>query len=52
MIPPQTNQAKESVGEGEGDKKAKSSQHEGGQSVSEKSQVTRTSKNAFEKSNI
>ena len=43
--------AKGSVGEGEAGKKAKVTQHEGGQSVSEKSQVTRTSKNVFENSN-
>jgi hypothetical protein len=52
MLPKQTKRTKESVGEGEGGKKAKSSQNEGGQSVSEKSQVTWTSKNVFEKSNI
>ena len=45
-----TKRAKESVGEGETGKKTKVTQHEGGQSVSEKSQVTRTSKNLFEKS--
>ena len=39
------------MGEGEAGKKAKATQHAGGQSVSEKSQVTRTSKNLFEKSN-
>ena len=38
------------VGEGAAGKKAKATQHAGGQSVSEKSQVTRTSKNVFEKS--
>ena len=37
--------------EGEAGKKAKVTQHAGGQSVSEKSQSTRTSKNLFEKSN-
>ena len=37
--------------EGESGKKAKSTQHASGQSVSEKSQTTRTSKNLFEKSN-
>ncbi len=42
---------KGSVGEGETGKKAKTTQDAGGQSVSEKSQVTRTSKNLFEKSN-
>ena len=41
--------AKGSVGEGKAGKKAKATQHAGGQSVSEKSQVTRTSKNLFEK---
>jgi hypothetical protein len=51
MPPKQTKRAKESVREGEGGKKAKSTQDAGGQSVSEKSQVTRTSKNVFEKSN-
>ncbi len=35
--------AKGSVGEGEAGKKAKATQHAGGQSVSEKSQATRTS---------
>ena len=49
MIP--ANRAKGSVGEGEAGKKAKTTQHAGGQSVSEKSQVTQTSKNLFEKSN-
>ncbi len=49
MPPKQTKRAKESVGEGEGGKKAKSTQHVGGQSVSEKSQATRTSKNVFAK---
>ena len=43
--------AKGSVGEGEAGKKAKVTQDAGGQSVSEKSQVTWTSKNLFEKSN-
>ena len=43
--------AKGSVGEVEAGKKAKVTQHAGGQSVSEKSQTTRTSKNLFEKSN-
>ena len=43
--------AKGIVGEGEAGKKAKATQHVGGQSVSQKSQVTRTSKNVFEKSN-
>ncbi len=45
------NPSKGSVGEGEAGKKAKATQHAGGQSVSEKSQTTRTSKNLFEKSN-
>ena len=49
MPPKQTKRAKESVGEGEGGKKAKSTQHAVGQSVSEKSQTN--SKNVFEKSN-
>ncbi len=43
--------AKGSVGEGESGKKTKATQHVGGQSVSQKSQSTRTSKNGFEKSN-
>ena len=52
MIPPkQTKRATGTVGEGATGKKAKTTQHEGGQSVSEKSQVTRTSKKVFEKSN-
>jgi hypothetical protein len=38
------------VGEGAAGKKAKATQHVGGQSVSEKSQATRASKNVFEKS--
>ena len=46
-----TNRTKGSVGEGESGKKAKVTQHAGDQSVSEKSQVTRTSKNLLEKSN-
>ncbi len=46
-----TKRAKGTVGEGEAGKKAKVTQHAGGQSVSEKSQDTRTSKNLFEKSN-
>ena len=45
------NRAKGSVGEGEAGKKGKVTQDTGGQSVSEKSQTTRTSKNVFEKSN-
>ncbi len=45
------NRAKGSVGEGESGKKSKVTQHVGGQSVSEKSQAMRTSKNLFEKSN-
>ena len=48
MIP--AKRAKGSVGEGETGKKAKATQHPGGQSVSEKSQATRTSKYLFEKS--
>jgi hypothetical protein len=51
MPPKQTKRAKGTVGEGAAGKKAKATQHAGGQSVSEKSQVTRTSKNVFEKSN-
>ena len=39
------------MGEGAAGKKAKATQHVGGQSVSEKSQDTRASKNVFEKSN-
>ncbi len=46
-----TKRAKGSVEEGEADKKTKVTLHAGGQSVSEKSQTTRTSKNLFEKSN-
>ena len=42
---------KGSVGEGESGKKTKTTTDAGGQSVSEKSQTTRTSKNVFEKSN-
>ena len=38
------------MGEGETGKKAKTTPDAGGKSVSEKSQVTRTSKNLFEKS--
>jgi hypothetical protein len=41
--------AKGSVGEGEAGKKANVTHHTGGESVSEKCQVTRTSKNLFEK---
>ena len=37
-----TKRVKGSVGEGEAGKKAKATQHAGGQSVSEKSQATRT----------
>ncbi len=44
--------AKGSVEEGEAGKKAKATQHAGGQSVSEKSQVTRTSKNLFENQTV
>ena len=51
MPPKQTKRATGTVGEGPSGKKAKVTQHVGGQSVSEKSQVTRTSKNVFEKSN-
>ena len=47
MPPKQTKRATGTVGEGEVGKKAKATQ----QSVSEKSQDTRTSKNVFEKSN-
>jgi hypothetical protein len=46
-----TKRTKGSVGEGEADKKVKTTQDAGGQSVSTKSQATRTSKNVFEKSN-
>ena len=51
MSPKQTKRAKGTVGEGAVGKKAKTTQHAGGQCVSEKSQATRTSKNVFEKSN-
>ena len=51
MPPKQTKRATGTVGEGAAGKKAKVTQHVGGQSVSEKSQATRTSKNVFEKSN-
>jgi hypothetical protein len=51
MPPKQTNRAKGTVGDGAAGKKAKTTQHVGGQCVSEKSQATRTSKNVFEKSN-
>ena len=51
MRPKQTKRATGTVGEGAAGKKAKATQHAGGQSVSEKSQATRTSKNVFEKSN-
>jgi hypothetical protein len=47
----QTKGATGTVGEGVTGKKVKTTQHAGGKSVSEKSQVTRTSKNVFEKSN-
>ncbi len=47
----QTKRATGTVGEGAEGKKAKATHHPGGQSVSEKSQDTRTSKNVFEKSN-
>ena len=46
-----TKRVKGSVGEGEVGKKVKVTHHTGGQSVSQKSQSTRTSKNVFEKSN-
>ncbi len=46
----QTKRATGTVGEGAAGKKAKATQHAGGQSVSEKSQDTRASKNVFEKS--
>ncbi len=49
MIP--AKRAKGSVGKGGEGKKAKATQHAGAQSVSQKSQATRTSKNVFEKSN-
>ena len=42
----QTKRATGTVGEGAAGKKAKATQHAGGQSVSEKSQFTRTSKNS------
>jgi hypothetical protein len=51
MPPKQTKQTKGTVGEGAAGKKAKVTQHAGGQSVNEKSLATRTSKNVFEKSN-
>ncbi len=51
MPPKQTKRAKGTLGNGATGKKAKTTQHAGGQCVSEKSQVTRTSKNVFEKSN-
>ena len=44
-----TKREKGSVKEGEAGKKAKSTQHVGGKSVSEKSQDTHTSKNLLEK---
>jgi hypothetical protein len=47
----QTKRATGTVGEGATGKKAKATQHAGGQSVGEKSQSTRTGKNVFEKSN-
>ena len=50
MVPKQTKRATGTVGEGAAGKKAKATQHAGGQSVSEKSQATRASKNVFEKS--
>ena len=51
MAPKQTKRAKGTVGEGAAGKKTKTTQDAGGQSVSEKSQTTRTSNNLFEKSN-
>ena len=51
MPPKQTKRAIGTMGEGSTGKKAKATQLTGGQSVSQKSQVTRTSKNVFEKSN-
>ncbi len=51
MSAKQTKRATGTVGEGATGKKSKATQHVGGQSVSEKSQTTRTSKNVFEKSN-
>ena len=51
MPPKQTTRVTGTVGEGTAGKKAKATQHAGGQSVSEKSQAMRTSKNVFEKSN-
>jgi hypothetical protein len=50
MPPKKTKRATGTVGEGAAGKKAKATQHAGGQSVSEKSQAMRTSKNVFEKS--
>jgi hypothetical protein len=52
VIPPkQTKRGTGTVGEGASGKKAKVTQHAGGQSVSEMSQATRSSKKVFEKSN-
>ena len=51
MSPKQTKRETGTMGEGVAGKQAKATQHVGGQSVSEKSQATRTSKNVFEKSN-
>ena len=51
MPPKKTKRATGTVGEGVAGKKAKSTQHAGEKSVSEKSQATRTSKNVFEQSN-
>ena len=51
MTPKQTKRVTGTVGEGVTGKKSKATQHAGGQSVSEKSQTTRTCKNVFEKSN-
>jgi hypothetical protein len=47
----QTKRATGTVGQGVAAKKTKTTQHAGGQSVSEKSQAKRTSKNVFQKSN-
>ena len=51
MPPKQTKRTTGTSGEGASGKKAKTTQDAGGQSVSEKSQDTRVSKNVFEKSN-
>ena len=52
MPPKQTKRATGTVGEGAAGKKANETQHVGGQSVSEKSQTTRTSKNVFENQTV